>query len=104
MTIRTKFKIGDWVTCRFLGSPCEGVILEERNDGNYNVRLQNGRVLPNINWYDPDNKKKPWFIESFNGVTIDLPEQYTADDKASDNKIQQAFEEQKKYIRGKIKK
>ena len=104
MSARTRLKVGDRVKCRYLGVPEEGVIEFEREDGNFNVRLDRGLLLPSINWYDPTIKRKPWYIESFNGVTVTVPPPDVKRGKTDDTEIQQAFDDQKKFIRGKIKK
>ena len=103
---KTKLKVGMQVTCRFLSAPCTGVIVAERGDGNFDVRIDSGKLLPNINWYDP-YKKKPWYIETANGVTVEITKPVpseTTDNLSEQTELNKTYEEQKQFLRGKVKK
>lgn len=105
---QTKLKVGMQVSCRFLSAPCSGVIVAERADGNFDVRIDSGKLLPGINWYDP-YKKKPWFIETANGITVDIAKVIPVETKtdtvtSSQPELDKAYEDQKKFLRGKLKK
>ena len=59
-----KLRIGDQVIAVFLGTPerCEVIDITENG---YKLMTERGIVLPNTNWFNPDEKKKaPWYIDS----------------------------------------
>lgn len=92
-------KVGMEVMYRMLGELKRGVILNHRDDGNFDVKCKSGTIIPNINWYDPQQKRKPWFIVQA-GKTNRDPKAVTDDERA----LKEAFEEQKRFTRGEIKK
>ncbi len=95
----TKLKEGMTVMFRMLGELSRGTIIEERENGNYDVRTKSGTIIPNINWYDPQQKRKPWYIVQAGKTNID-PKILTSEEQ----EIHDAFEKQKEFTRGNVKK
>jgi len=104
-------KIGDVVTTRMLGSRRIGKILSIRESGTYDIVTDDGTILPNIGWHDPNEKRqKPWYIVS---KDIDNTTLYTTPVQPIEDvqtpvekvpKLYEFFEEQKNLLRGKVKK
>jgi hypothetical protein len=92
-------KQGTEVMFRMLGELTRGTIINEREDGNFDLRSENGKIIPNINWYDPQQKRKPWYIVQAGKTNVD-PKTMSSDEQS----VQQAYEEQKQFLRGKVKK
>lgn len=92
-------KVGMQVMYRMLGELKRGVITHQREDGNFDVTCQSGYIIPNINWHDPQQKRKPWYIVQA-GKTNRDPKSVSDDESA----LKEAFEEQKRFTRGEIKK
>jgi hypothetical protein len=76
----------------------------------YDVLTTDGTILPNIGWYDPNEKRqKPWYIVSkdidttieYISTTTESPNEPQA---ADNNKLYEFFEEQKQFTRGAVKK
>jgi hypothetical protein len=94
-----KLKEGMMVMFRMLGELTRGTIIKERADGNYDVLSKTGTNIPNINWYDPQQKRKPWYIVQAGKKNVD-PKILTTDEQ----EIRAAFETQKEFTRGNVKK
>jgi len=92
-------KVGMQVMYRMLGELKRGVIINQREDGNFDVKCQTGTIIPNINWHDPQQKRKPWYIVQA-GKTNRDPKVVSEDER----ELKEAFEEQKRFTRGEIKK
>jgi hypothetical protein len=99
MSRKYKLNIGDTVTVRMLGSPRVGKVMSIRTEGTYDVRCADGAILPNCDWEDTTLKKpKPWFIVSRDAKGTGKIETENMSD------LSDIIEDQKKFLRGEIKK
>lgn len=106
-----KLRVGDQVVAFFLGSPeqCEVIAITEPG---YKLMTRKGIILPNANWFDPNEKKKsPWYIDSMctERISMDTPKNPEVSrpkrvTKKRNTKLEQAIQKQKDFIRGKHKK
>jgi len=92
-------KVGMQIMFRMLGELKSGTIIYHRPDGNFDVKCNKGWIIPNINWHDPQQKRKPWYIVQ-SGKTNRDPKVVSEDERT----LKEAFEEQKRFTRGEIKK
>ena len=88
-------KVGDVVIASFLGTPNECKIVEVTDKKNklYKLRMKCGTFLPGVTWLklldDKQKKNKPWHILKYVKHESDLDH---------------AIDQQRKFIRGEIKK
>ena len=99
INMATKLKEGMMVMFRMLGELSRGTVIKEREDGNYDIRSNSGTIIPNIHWYDPQQKRKPWYIVQAGKKNVD-PKTMTSEEQ----EVRAAFEEQKQFTRGNVKK
>ena len=100
-------KVGDIVIAVFLGSPeeCEVIAITDKKEKLYKLRMKSGTILPGVTWLknlDAKQKKnKPWHILKY--VKHDKSKVIEVD-KNTQSDLDQAIEQQRKFIRGEIKK
>ncbi len=100
-------KIGDQVIAVFLGSPgsCEVIEVTDKKKKLYKLRMKSGTILPSVTWFslldDKQKKKKPWYILKY---VKHIKPKVIEDDKINRSDLDTAVDQQRKFIRGEIKK
>jgi len=100
-------KVGDIVIAVFLGSPeeCEVIAITDKKEKLYKLRMKSGTILPGVTWLknlDAKQKKtKPWHILKY---IKHIKPKVLEDNKIKRSDLDQAIDEQRKFIRGEIKK
>jgi len=101
-----QLKVGDVVIAVFLGSPepCEVIAITNKKEKLYKLRMNSGTILPGVTWLknlDAKQKKtKPWHILKY---VKHVKPKVQKDDKIKRSDLDQAIDEQRKFIRGEIK-
>ena len=99
--------ICDHVIAIFLGSPepCEVIEVTDKKNKLYKLRMKSGTILPGVTWFkllDAKQKKnKPWHILKF---VKHEKTKVIEDDKSNQPDLELAVEQQRRFIRGEIKK
>ena len=99
-------KIGDQVIATFLGSPesCEVIAITDKKNKLYKLRMKSGTILPNVTWFKlldvKEKKNKPWYIVKY---VEHIKPKVIEDDKVKRTDLDQAIDQQRKFIRGEIK-
>jgi len=98
--------VGDIVIAAFLGSPepCEVIEVTDKKTKLYKLRMKSGTILPGVTWFklldSKQKKNKPWYILKYmkheKSKVIETNKSNRAD-------LEQALEQQRKFIRGEIK-
>jgi len=99
-------KVGDIVIAVFLGTPseCEVIEITDKKKKLYKLKMKSGTILPSVTWYkllDAKQKKnKPWHILKY---VEHIKPKVIEDGKINQSDLDQAINEQRKFIRGEIK-
>ena len=102
-----KLKVNDRVVVQFLGVKHECQVVGIRPDSRYDLRKKDGIIIPNAPWQKEAHKKAPWFIlaKIADGESMPiLPEISPKSEEINKSELDAKIEEQKKFIRGKVKK
>ena len=100
-------KVGDVVIASFLGTPNECKIVEVTDKKNklYKLRMKCGTFLPGVTWLklldDKQKKNKPWHILKY---VKHEKSKVIEDTKSIRSDLDHAIDQQRKFIRGEIKK
>jgi hypothetical protein len=99
-------KVGDQVIAIFLGSPepCEVIEVTDKKKKLYKLRMKSGTILPSVTWFKlldaKERKNKPWHILKY---VEHIKPKVIEDDKVKRADLDQAIDQQRKFIRGEIK-
>ena len=99
-------KIGDRVIATFLGSPeaCEVIEVTDKKQKLYKLRMKSGTILPGVTWFklldSKQKKNKPWYIVKY---VEHIKPKVLKDDKSTNADLDQAIDQQRRFIRGEIK-
>tara|TARA_R110000824_G_scaffold5206_5_gene24172 strand:+ start:1999 stop:2301 length:303 start_codon:yes stop_codon:yes gene_type:complete len=98
-----KLKLGDIVIAVFLGTPeeCEVIDITDSKNKVYKLKMKSGTILPGATWEKLLTKPKPWHIVKY---VKHEESKVQKDDKIKQSDLDQAIDEQRKFIRGEIKK
>jgi len=102
-----KLKINDRVVVQFLGAKYESQVIAIRPDSHYDLRKTDGTIIPNCAWQKDAHKKAPWrIVARIDGgvVTPISSENPTKSEEINKTELDAKIEEQKQFIRGKVKK
>lgn len=95
-----KLKLGDIVEAVFLGSSYECQVIEIIEKHKYKLRKRDGTILPNVTWKKLLAKPSPWHLVKFiKHEKVKVKQENNI--KRSD--LDQAIDQQRKFIRGEIK-
>jgi len=96
-----KLKIGDIVEAVFLGESSECEVIEITDKHLYKLQMRSGTILPTVTWKKLLVKDKPWHIVKY---LRHIKPKVQKDNKIQRSDLDQAIEQQRKFIRGEIKK
>ena len=102
-----KLKVNDKVVISFLGAKYEGQVVNVRPDSHYDIRKNDGILIPKCAWQKDAHKKAPWMIlaKIADGEPMpDLTEKSTKSEDISKQELHEKIEQQKDFVRGKFKK
>jgi len=102
-----KLKVNDRVVVQFLGVKHECQVVGIRPDSRYDLRKKDGIIIPNAPWQNDMQKKAPWFIiaKIADGQSMPIePEILPNSEEINKSELDEKIEQQKQFVRGRIKK
>jgi len=111
MARKKKLKVGDLVRAYFLGTPDRCEVIEVTDKNLYKLRMSSGTILPGVTWHTllnvKEKKNKPWYIDAYLGhkqITKSTEDQNTSQNTTDVDKLKEAINIQKNFVKGKIDK
>jgi hypothetical protein len=99
-------KVGDKVIAVFLGSAdeCEVIEITDKKKKLYKLKMKTGTILPGVTWFklldDKEKQKKPWHILKYIGHK---EPKVMEKENIPKTDLDEAIEQQRKFLRGEIK-